>query len=138
MFSKKVIDEVIWNGKVGKYGLPIQAPGGKTGTPDIVFVIDDLHIVVEVTTIKSKSLQFSAEGSSVPDHIRLYKRETGKEVVGVFCAPMIHERNTGTMRSTIAPYGIELHCITDKKLVEILSNNTREGIKSILREERQL
>lgn len=136
--NKKVIDEVIWNGKIGKHGLPIQAPGGKTGTPDIVFVVDGLHIVVEVTTIKSKSLQFSAEGSSVPDHIRLYKQETGKEVVGVFCAPMIHERNTAAMRSTIAPYGIELHCITDKELVEILSNNTREGIKSIFGNVRRL
>ena len=59
----KVVDEVIWNGKIGKYGLPTQAPGGKTGTPDIVFTVDDLHIVIELTTIKAKSLQFSAEGS---------------------------------------------------------------------------
>ena len=44
----------------GKYGLPTQAPGGKTGTPDIVFAVDDLHIVIELTTIKAKSLQFSA------------------------------------------------------------------------------
>jgi len=127
---ERVIDEVIWNGKIGKYGLPTQAPGGKTGTPDMVFVINDLHIVVELTTIKAKALQFSAEGSSVPDHIRLYKQESGKDVVGVFCAPTIHERNTAAMKSTIAPYGIELHCITDKELVEILTSNTREGIKS--------
>ena len=127
-----VIDEVIWNGKIGKYGLPTQAPGGKTGTPDIVFIIDDLHFVVELTTIKAKSLQFSAEGSSVPDHIRIYKQVTRKEVVGVFCAPKIHERNTAAMQSTLAPYGIELHCITDKELVDILLNNTREGIKSRL------
>lgn len=89
--AEKVVDEVIWNGKIGKYGLPTQAPGGKTGTPDMVFTIDDLHIVVELTTIKAKSLQFSAEGSSVPDHIRLYKQESGKDVVGVFCAPTIGE-----------------------------------------------
>lgn len=130
--AERVIDEIIWNGKIGKYGLPTQAPGGKTGTPDMVFTIDDLHIVVELTTIKAKSLQFSAEGSSVPDHIRLYKQESGKDVVGVFCAPTIHERNTAAMKSTIAPYGIELHCITDKELVEILTSNTREGIKSKL------
>lgn len=130
--AEKVIDEVIWNGKIGKYGLPTQAPGGKTGTPDMVFTIDDLHIVVELTTIRAKSLQFSAEGSSVPDHIRLYKQASGKDVVGVFCAPTIHDRNTAAMKSTIAPYGIELHCITDKELVEILTNNTREGIKNKL------
>lgn len=130
--AERVIDEVIWNGKIGKYGLPTQAPGGKTGTPDLVFTIDDLHIVVELTTIKAKSLQFSAEGSSVPDHIRLYKQASGQDVVGVFCAPTIHDRNTAAMKSTIAPYGIELHCITDKELVEILTSNTREGIKNRL------
>ena len=131
--EKNVIDEVVWNGKIGKYGLPTQAPGGKTGTPDIVFTMDEVHIVVELTTIKAKSLQFSAEGSSVPDHIRLYQQETGKDVVGVFCAPTIHERNTVAMESTIAPYGIELHCITDKELVELLLTEDREAIKSLKR-----
>ena len=129
--AEKGVDEVIWNGKIGKYGLPTQAPGGKTGTPDMVFTIDDLHIVVELTTIKAKSLQFSAEGSSVPDHIRLYKQESGKDVVGVFCAPTIHERNTAVMKSTIAPYGIELHCITDKELIELLLTKDREKIKNL-------
>lgn len=129
--AEKVVDEVIWNGKIGKYGLPTQAPGGKTGTPDMVFTIDDLHIVVELTTIKAKSLQFSAEGSLVPDHIRLYKQESGKDVVGVFCAPTIHERNTAVMKSTIAPYGIELHCITDKELIELLLTKDREKIKNL-------
>lgn len=128
---EKVIDEVVWNGKVGKYGLPVQAPGGKTGTPDMVFTIDDLHIVVELTTIKAKSLQFSAEGSSVPDHIRLYKQETGKDVVGVFCAPTIHERNTAAMQSAISQYGIELYCITDKELVDLLLSKDKEKIKNV-------
>lgn len=129
--NENVVDEVVWNGKLGKYGLPTQAPGGKTGTPDIVFTIDNLHIVVELTTIKAKALQFSAEGSSVPDHIRLYKQESGKDVVGVFCAPAIYERNTAVMQSAIAPYGIELHCITDKELVELLLSEDRERIKNI-------
>lgn len=130
--SEKVIDDVIWNGKIGKYGLPIQAPGGKTGTPDMVFIIDDLHIVLELTTIKAKSLQFSAEGSSVPDHIRLYKQDSEKDVVGVFCAPVIHERNTAAMQSTITPYGIELHCITDKELVELLLTKDKQKIKNFM------
>lgn len=132
--NEKIIDDVIWNGKIGKYGLPTQAPGGKTGTPDMVFTVDNLHIVVELTTIKAKSLQFSAEGSSVPDHIRLYKQDSGKDVVGVFCAPTIHERNTVAMQSTIAPYGIELHCITDKELVEILLSKDKEIIKKLSNE----
>lgn len=125
-----VIDEVVWNGKIGKYGLPVQAPGGKNGTPDIVFTIDDLHIVVELTTIKAKTLQFKAEGSSVPDHIRLYKQESGKNVAGVFCAPVIHQRNTAIMKSAIEPYGIELHCMTDKEFVELLLSGEKEKIFS--------
>ncbi|MCM1244791.1 MAG: AlwI family type II restriction endonuclease [Roseburia sp.] len=130
--EREVVDEVIWNGKIGKYGLPVQAPGGKTGTPDIVFMIDDLHVVVELTTIKPKAMQFRAEASSVPDHIRLYKQTSGKEVVGVFCAPMIHERNTAAMQATLAPYDVKLHCITDQELVEMLLDATHESIKSKL------
>ena len=128
--KESVIDDVIWNGRIGKYGLPIQAPGGKMGTPDIVFIIDDVHIVVELTTIKSRSLQFSAEGSSVPDHIRLYKQNSGKDVSGIFCAPVIYERNTTAMKSATASYGIELHCITDKELIELLLTKDREKIKT--------
>lgn len=132
--NSNVIDEVIWNGKIGKYGLPVQAPGGKTGTPDIIFIIDDLHIVVELTTIKAKSLQFSAEASSVPDHIGLYSRETKDNVIGIFCAPTIHERNTATMKAAISNYGIALHCLTDNELIELLLNNNREEIKNKLRQ----
>ncbi|MBQ6895545.1 MAG: AlwI family type II restriction endonuclease [Clostridia bacterium] len=128
--DKGIIDDVIWNGKVGKYGLPVQAPGGKTGTPDIVFVIDDLHVVVELTTIKAKALQFSAEASSVPDHIGLYSQGLGKNVVGIFCAPLIHQRNTAAMKATIARYEVDLHCLTCKDFVELLLNNTREELKS--------
>lgn len=130
--EEKVIDEVIWNGKIGKYGLPTQAPGGKTGTPDTVFSLDELYVVVELTTIKSRSRQFSAEGSSVPDHIRLYKQDSGKDVVGVFCAPIIHERNTVPMKSVMESYGIALHCITDRELVELLLSRDRDAIKDFL------
>lgn len=130
--EQNVIDEVVWNGKTGKYGLPVQAPGGKTGTPDIVFIIDDLYVVVELTTIKSKSLQFSAEGSSVPDHIRLYKQRSEKKVTGIFCAPAIYERNTAAMQSIVAPCGIKLHCITDKELVELLLSKDKDFIKKFL------
>lgn len=125
VFTKDVLSRVL-----GKYGLPTQAPGGKTGTPDIVFAVDDLHIVIELATIKAKSLQFSAEGSSVPDHIRLYQQETGNNVVGVFCAPTIHERNTAAMKSTIAPYGIELHCISN--VLFVVSSLLKDVINKVL------
>lgn len=127
-----VIDDVNWYGRLGKYGLPSAAPGGRTGTPDITFLIDNTHFVLELTTIKAKAQQFQAEGSSVPDHIRLHKELIKDEVVGIFCAPIIHERNTNAMVSTIAAYGIKLRCMTDKELIEILDKHDRLQIKKEL------
>lgn len=118
--EKGYIDDVVWNGKVGKYGLPKQAPGGKTGTADMVFIIGDTHYVLELTTIKSKSGQEKAEMASVPDHVRLYKDSTVEKVVGIFCAPIIHERNTAVMQSVIGEHGIELLCLTDAELLDKL------------------
>lgn len=129
LLDLKVIDNVIWNGKIGKYGLPTQAPGGKTGTPDIIFTIDDTDYVLELTTIKSKSGQFSAEGSSVPDHVRLYKMNSKNKVIGIFCAPIIHERNTNAMQSILDQFDIKLHCITEKDFINILLSKNRNTIK---------
>lgn len=127
------IDDVIWNGKISKYGLPVQAPGGKTGTSDIIFSINDIDYVLELTTIKSKAMQFSAECSSVPDHIRLYSQISKNKVVGIFVAPIIHERNTNTMKSVLEKSNIEILCIEDKNFLELLkSNNIQQAIKNIL------
>lgn len=123
------IDDVIWNGKIGKYGLPVQAPGGKTGTPDIIFSINGVDYVLELTTIKSKAVQFSAECSSVPDHIRLYAQTTKNKVVGIFVAPIIHERNTNTMKSVLEKSNIEILCIEDKNFLKLLkSDNIQQEI----------
>lgn len=130
--EEDIIDDVIWYGKSGKYGLPVSAPGGKTGTPDMVFVIDGKYFVLELTTIKAKASQFSAEGSSVPDHIRLYRDETKKDVSGIFCAPIIHTRNEAAMISTIAAYNIKLRCITVKDLVDLCKTKNRNQIKKEL------
>ncbi len=123
------IDDVIWNGKIGKYGLPVQAPGGKTGTPDIIFSINGVDYVLELTTIKSKAMQFSSECSSVPDHIRLYAQTTKNKVVGIFVAPIIHERNTNTMKSVLEKSNIEMLCIEDKNFLKLLkSDNIQQEI----------
>lgn len=116
-----MIDDVFWNGKIGKYGLPTQAPGGKTGTIDMVFVKNNIHYVLELTTIKSKSGQEKAEAISVPDHIKLYKNSSHCEVVGVYVAPLIHERITAMMKSlTEETYNIPLICIEDEKFIASL------------------
>ena len=128
-----MIDEVTWNGKTGRYGLPIQAPGGVAGTPDMIFQIQNIQFVLELTTIKPKSLQFRAEGSSVPDHVRLYRQTTKKEVIGIFCAPVIHSRNTAAMQSVCAGYGIDLKCMTHKDFIGILRQRDAEKIKASLK-----
>ncbi|CAA0177336.1 conserved hypothetical protein [Tenacibaculum maritimum] len=108
-----IIDEVIWNGKIGQYGIPTPSPGGPTGTPDILLFIEDMIVVVELTTIKAKSQQWSAEGASVPDHIRLVEEQySDKRVFALYLAPIIHEeRVTKGMLSRLNNYQSKLHCI---------------------------
>lgn len=89
------------------------APGGKTGTPDIIFKIEEIDFVLEVTTFRPKSTQFTAEGASVPDHVRLYKEQISNQVVGIFCAPQIHLRNTNIMKSSLLKDSVNLICIND-------------------------
>lgn len=113
MENNGIIDETIWNGKIGQYGIPSPSPGGPTGSPDILLFIDDLIIVVELTTIKSKSMQWSAEGASVPDHIRLIEEKyPNKNIFALYLAPIIHEeRVTKGMLSRLNGYESKLHCI---------------------------
>ena len=128
-----IIDEVIWNGKIGKYNLPTSAPGGKTGTSDIIFTIGNTDYVLELTTIKSKSMQFSAECSSVPDHIRLYSKTTNNKVIGIFVAPIIHERNTNTMKSVLSQKNIDIICLSDKDFLDILhSDNIKSQLDKLI------
>lgn len=142
---RKVIDEVIWNGRRGRFGLPSPAPGGKTGTPDLVILIGNLHIVLELTTIQARAEQFSKEGASVPDHIHLYEQSasfmaaaaSGARVSGVFCAPQIHARNTTIMQAALAAHapvgaGIPLHCMTVQELMDLLLEEKRSRLETVL------
>lgn len=132
LMNKGIIDDVIWNGRVGKFGLPVPAPGGKTGTPDLIFRIGEYEFVLELTAIRPKAMQFDKEGSSVPDHIRLQYNKSDFNVYGIFCAPQIHERNTSIMKASLIEESIPLNCLTDKELLEILLNEDREQIISKL------
>lgn len=131
--QNNVIDEVIWNGRVGRYGLPTSAPGGKLGTPDIIFRINDIVFILELTTIRSKSLQFKAEGSSVPDHIKLFKLNSRNKIIGIFSAPLIHARNTASMESILHKEQIPIICIRDIDLLNILmQQNTNLILNQLL------
>lgn len=128
-----LIDDVVWNGKIDKqYHLPKAAPGGKTGTPDIVFMIDNVHFVLELTTIKAKSTQFSAEGASVPDHVRIYNESNDNKCIGIFSAPIIHPRTAASIQSTSNNNGVETKCIDVSTLLEILQQKDKESIKVTL------
>jgi len=114
--DNEIIDEVIWNGKIGRYGIPSPSPGGPSGSPDILLFLEDIIIVVELTTIKSKSQQWSAEGASVPDHIRLIEESyPNKRIYALYLAPIIHEeRVTKGMLSRLKNYETKLHCVEIK------------------------
>lgn len=132
--NNEIIDDVIWNGRIGDYNLPRHAPGGKNGTPDIIFIINDIRYVLELTTIKAKSTQFTLEGSSVPDHIRIYQEEfPNVKVKGIFCAPLVHKRVHNVMKQTIlANSNIPFTSIKDEDLLNILtSENKKELLRKI-------
>ncbi|MCT1763990.1 AlwI family type II restriction endonuclease [Staphylococcus epidermidis] len=132
-----IIEEVIWNGSIGKYNLPTQSPGGKLGNPDIIFIKDNVHYVLELTTIKSKSTQEKAELSSVSDHIRLYKNKVNNKqitVKGIFCAPIVHERTHNTMKSILQESNTEIVSLTIIQLLNILEESTKYNLNSLLNE----
>lgn len=119
LLNNKILDELIWYGRTAEYGIPYPAPGGKSGKPDLLAFKDDLIFVFELTTIKSKTGQWNAEGASVPDHIRIIKEENPqKKVIGFYLAPLIHDRNTTAMKSTITG-DYEIRCIS---IHEFLNN----------------
>jgi hypothetical protein len=117
--DKKIIDEVIWNGKIGNFGIPSQAPGGPTGEPDLILFIRNYLIVIELTTIRPKAQQWSAEGASVPDHIRLIKHKYPEHnIYAFYLAPIIHEeRVTKGMLSRLKEYESKLHCLEIQKFI---------------------
>jgi len=90
-FKTKVFDDVIWNGKVGEWGLPTPAQkvSKETGKklPDIlVFQKNDVY-VVETTLLKGRAQWEKPEAVSVPDHIEnMISTYKGKRVTGLFIA----------------------------------------------------
>ena len=123
-----IIEEVIWNGNEGQYGIPTPAPGGQTGKPDLLLFLGNIIVVVELTTIKPKSMQWTAEGASVPDHIRLIEAEyTSKKVYALYLAPLIHERVTKGMASSLKDYESKLHCLEIEKFLTSASTFNKKS-----------
>jgi len=130
--ENNIIDDIYWNGKVSQYGLPVPAPGGKNGIPDIVFIIDNIHVLLELTTIKAKSMQWTAEGASVPDHMNYYKKQNGVNTVGIFVAPIHHERVTNGISSQLSS-DVNINFFTDEEVLKLFTESTRDELKNILK-----
>lgn len=65
------------------------------------------------------------------------EESNNNEVIGIFCAPQMHERNMRVMQSSIDQYDITLNGITDHDLLEIFMTKDREKIVSKLSEPRK-
>lgn len=116
-----IIYDLVWNGGVKQFGLPSPAPGGKYGEADIIFKQNDTTFVLELTTIKAKALQHSAEGASVPDHIIRYKNNHPSEkVVGIFSAPVMHERVNAPIKTIVNEKNIDVAFVTIVDLLAII------------------
>lgn len=115
-----LVKHLNWNGEIKKFGIANPATGGRTGLPDITFSIENIDFVLELTTIKSRSTQWSAEGSSVPDHIRNFKKQKKKKwVVGLFCAPIQFQRNVKALKSGLKDDGIPILCYDVDTLISV-------------------
>jgi len=113
-----LINNLKWNGSIKKYGIAQPAPGL---LPDITFNIKGIHFVLELTTIKPRSTQWSAEGASVPDHIRVFsERNKNKKVVGIFCAPLQYKRNIKILKNSLRDERIPVLCYEVDELISIL------------------
>ena len=138
LYQNEILEEEpLWNGHIGNYGLPVPAPG-REGLGDIVLFHDDKQIILEVTTIKSKSGQETSELFSVPDHIKNHSNQfPSKQTIGIYLAPIIHERVTNGMLSNKGLGNNKLYCFEIKEFLAKLSklksikdtNNFFEEIK---------
>lgn len=134
-FEKKgLIRDLKWNGKVGKYGINEPAIGGKQGFPDITFSMDSINFILELTTIKGRTAQWSAEGSSVPDHIRNFFGQNKKgQIIGIFCAPIQFQRNINALKNNLKDENIPILCYEVDSLISIFlsKNPLRRFLKDV-------
>ena len=125
--EEEIIDDVIWNGKINKFGICQQAPGGKI---DNTFSLDEIEFVVELTTIGAVRSQWAgSEGSSVPDHMVQFQHENPKrKTFGIFSAPGIHPQQRKNLLLNAEHANVAMICLTIDEMLEILSQS-RQKIK---------
>ena len=121
-FEMGLLDEhPIWNGKYDENGFPRPAPGGK-GYGDIIVFINELQIIFELTSMKSKSGQEKSEAFSVPHHVKNHADEhPSKNTIGIYLAPIIHERVKLGMNNNDILGKSELYCYEIEKFLSLLN-----------------
>lgn len=128
--SEKIIDDVLWSGKIGEYGLPYPA----SGKPDLLIFMDDLLIILELTVIPDTRQQWSAEGVSVPDHIRIiFEDNPQKKIIGIFSAPSIHKPLAKNLKSYSKEEGIPIICLSIDELLNLLALASKGKIINTLK-----
>lgn len=129
MRIESIIDSAIWSGKVSDYGLAYPA----SGKPDILVYIDNIVIVLEVTIIPDIRMQWSAEGASVPDHVKTFALQNPeKKVIGLFVAPSIHHQLKKNLDTQAKVDRLPMLSITMEEFLFFLSIPSRTEFKNRL------
>ena len=105
------------------------------------YIVNSFEMYSEISFTDSNkitdnnSLDVNYEFSySVPSGYTVKEENKGKEVIGIFSAPIIHERNVHSMQSTANSNGIVLISLAIDKLLEILLTKDRIKIENRLKE----
>ena len=126
---ENIIDAAIWSGKVGDYGLAYPS----SGNPDILVYIDNIVIVLEVTIIPDIRMQWSAEGASVPDHVKTFALQNHeKKVIGLFVAPSIYHQLKKNLDAQAKIDRLPILSITMEEFLFFLSMPSRTEFKDRL------
>lgn len=134
LYEEGKIDYLKWYGKLSDSGIPGPAPGGSNGNPDLVFEIDDISVVIELTTIRGNAGQWSSsEAASVPDHIKNYAKNQSNlnRTIGIFSAPTINDRVESNFDAQTHIHGTPIKCLSLQAFVELLSKSRTEIKDSI-------
>lgn len=91
MFKNRVFDEVLWNGRIDEWGLPLPAQkvSQETGRklPDILVFQNKYVYVIETTLLKGRAQWEKPEAVSVPEHVEdMISEFKDKKVFGIFIA----------------------------------------------------
>lgn len=114
------ISDLKWNGSLNRFGIARPAPGKQQGLPDITFKCKDTFFLLELTTMKGRSMQWNTEGGSVPFHIRNFDPAHSKKVVGIFAPPIVHETIDRSIKTALIPDRYTIISIEINELVKII------------------